>query len=132
MENVLISIFLFELFFTMLLVINCAVDELLPIGEYKTWLQNRNWFGKIYIFITIIFTPVYNFINDRLVDESAVLRPLSWHLILYVFRYFSRKWQKISDCECPDLIQNKTPVRFLYGTQKNVRSDRAESSWHSN
>ena len=22
-------------------------------------------------------TPVYNFINDRLVDESAVLRPLS-------------------------------------------------------
>ena len=77
-------------------------------------------------------TPVYNFINDRFVDESAVLRPLSWHLILYVFRYFSRKWQKISDCECPDLIQNETPVRFLYGTQKNVRSDRAESSWHSN
>lgn len=56
MENVLISIFLFELFFTMLLVINCAVDELLQIGEYKTWLQNRNWFGKIYIFIAIIFT----------------------------------------------------------------------------
>ena len=77
-------------------------------------------------------TPVYNFINDRLVDESAVLRPLSWHLILYVFRYFSRKWQKISDCEYPDLIQNETPVHFLYGTQKNVRSDRAESSWHSN
>ena len=77
-------------------------------------------------------TPLYNFINDRLVDESAVLRPLSWYLILYVFRYFSRKWQKISDCECPDLIQNETPVRFLYGTQKNVRSDRAESSWHSN
>ena len=78
------------------------------------------------------YTPVYNFINDRFVDESAVLRPLSWHLILYVFRYFSRKWQTISDCECPDLIQNETPVRFLYGTQKNVRSDRAESSWHSN
>ena len=84
---------------------------------------------KIYC---IIGTPVYNFINDRFVDESAVLRPLSWHLILYVFRYFSRKWQTISDCECPDLIQNETPVRFLYGTQKNVRSDRAESSWHSN
>ena len=81
---------------------------------------------------SVLITPVYNFINDRLVDESAVLRPLSWHLILYVFRYFSRKWQKISDCECPDLIQNETPVRFLYGTQKNVRSDRAESSWHSN
>ena len=58
----------------------------------------------------------------------AVLRLLSWHLILYVFRYFSRKWQKISYCECPDLIQNETPVRFLYGTQKNVRSDRTESS----
>ena len=83
-------------------------------------------------FLILFITPVYNFINDRLVDESAVLRPLSWHLILYVFRYFSRKWQKISDCECPDLIQNETPVRFLYGTQKNVRSDRAESSWHSN
>lgn len=55
MENVLISIFLFELFFTMLLVINCAVDELLPIEEYKMLVQNRNWFGKIYIFITIIF-----------------------------------------------------------------------------
>lgn len=62
----------------------------------------------------------------------AVLRLLLWHLILYVFRYFSRKWQKISYCECPDLIQNETPVRFLYGTQKNVRSDRTESSWHSN
>lgn len=56
MENVLISIFLLELFFTMLLVINCAVDELLPIGEYKTWLQNKNWFGKIYTTIVIIFT----------------------------------------------------------------------------
>lgn len=47
---------MFELFFTMLLVINCAVDELLPIEEYKMLVQNRNWFGKIYIFITIIFT----------------------------------------------------------------------------
>ena len=56
MGNVLISIFLFKLFFTMLLVINCAADELLPIGEYKTWLQNKNWFGKIYTTIAIIFT----------------------------------------------------------------------------
>lgn len=101
--------------------------------------ENTEWRYASYIlsivsmfFSFVIDTPVYNFINDRLVDESAVLRPLSWHLILYVFRYFSRKWQKISDCECPDLIQNETPVRFLYGTQKNVRSDRAESSWHSN
>ena len=45
---------------------------------------------------------------------------------------FFTKVAKISDCECPDLIQNETPVRFLYGTQKNVRSDRAESSWRSN
>lgn len=52
----LYQFFLFELFFTMLLVINCAVDELLPIEEYKMLVQNRNWFGKIYIFITIIFT----------------------------------------------------------------------------
>lgn len=56
MGNVLISIFLLELFFTMLLVINCAVDELLPIGEYKMWLQNKNWFGKIYTTIVIIST----------------------------------------------------------------------------
>ena len=56
MENVLISIFLFELFFTMLLVINCAADALLPIGKYKTWLQNKNWFWKIDTTITIIFT----------------------------------------------------------------------------
>ena len=52
----LYQFFLLELFFTMLLVINCAVDELLPIGEYKTWLQNKNWFGKIYTAIVIIFT----------------------------------------------------------------------------
>ena len=26
------------------------------------------------------------------------------------------------------IIQNETPVRVLYGTQKNVRSDRAETS----
>ena len=42
----------------------------------------------------------------------------------YVFDFicvsiFSRKWQKISDCECPDLIQNETPVRFLYGKIRN-------------
>lgn len=55
MENVLISIFLFELFFTMLLVINCAVDELLPIEEYKMLVQNRNWFGKIYIYILQLY-----------------------------------------------------------------------------
>ena len=36
--------------------VNCAIDELLPIGEYKTWLQNKNWFGKIYTAIVIIFT----------------------------------------------------------------------------
>ena len=53
MRNVFILI---EFLFTTILVVNCVVDELLPIKEYKTWLQNRNWFGKIYIFITIIFT----------------------------------------------------------------------------
>lgn len=56
MENIFISFLLIEILFTTILIINCAVDELLPIKEYKTWLQNRNWFGKIYIFITIIFT----------------------------------------------------------------------------
>lgn len=56
MENIFISFLLIEIFFTMILVVNCVVDELLPIKEYKMWVQNRNWFGKIYIFITIIFT----------------------------------------------------------------------------
>ncbi|WP_207658001.1 hypothetical protein, partial [Blautia obeum] len=37
--------------------------------------------NKTYFYIFNNNTPVYNFINDRLVDESAVLRPLSWHLI---------------------------------------------------
>lgn len=55
-DVVFTSFFLIEIYFTIVLVVNCAIDELLPIGEYKTWLQNRNWFGKIYIFITIIFT----------------------------------------------------------------------------
>lgn len=39
MENVLISFLLIEFLFTAILVVACAVDELLPIGEYKTWLQ---------------------------------------------------------------------------------------------
>lgn len=56
MENIFILFLLIEIFFTMILVVNCVVDELLPIEEYKMWVQNRNWFGKIYIFITIIFT----------------------------------------------------------------------------
>lgn len=58
MENIFISFLLIEIFFTMILVVNCVVDELLPIEEYKMWVQNRNWFGKIYIFITIIFTII--------------------------------------------------------------------------
>ena len=107
-----------------------AVAGTLESSDCQVMIEEGD--GKVEFSLESSVTPVYNFINDRLVDESAVLRPLSWHLILYVFRYFSRKWQKISDCECPDLIQNETPVRFLYGTQKNVRSDRAESSWHSN
>lgn len=56
MENIFISFLLIEIFFTMILVVNCVVDELLPIKEYKKWSQNKNWFGKIYIFLTVIFT----------------------------------------------------------------------------
>lgn len=55
-DVVFISFFLIEIYFTIVLVVNCAIDELLPIGEYKTWLQNKNWFGKIYTAIVIIFT----------------------------------------------------------------------------
>ena len=35
-------------------------------------IQNLNFTA-----FSVNFTPVYNFINDRLADESAVLRPLS-------------------------------------------------------
>ena len=56
MENIFISFLLIEILFTTIFIINCAIDELLPIKEYKKWSQNKNWFGKIYIFITIIFT----------------------------------------------------------------------------
>lgn len=55
-DVVFTSFFLIEIYFTIVLVVNCAIDELLPIGEYKTWLQNKNWFGKIYTAIVIIFT----------------------------------------------------------------------------
>ena len=34
-------------------------------------------------------SPLYNFINDRLVDESAVLRPLSWQFFQNVFLSYS-------------------------------------------
>lgn len=40
-----------------------------------------------YIIVNSI-TPVYNFINDRLVDESTDLKPFSQHLFLCVFRCF--------------------------------------------
>ena len=60
MENVLmlfaILFFLFQIVFAFSFVINCAIDELFPIGEYKKWFQNKNWFGKIYTIIAIIFT----------------------------------------------------------------------------
>ena len=56
MENIFISFLLIEVLFTTILIINCAMDELLPIKEYKKWSQNKNWFGKIYIFITIDVT----------------------------------------------------------------------------
>lgn len=56
MENIFISFLLIEILFTIILVVNCAMDELLPIEEYKMWFQNRNWFGKIYVTIAIILT----------------------------------------------------------------------------
>ena len=56
MENIFISFLLIEILFTTILIINCAIDELLPIKKYKKWSQNKNWFGKIYIFLTVIFT----------------------------------------------------------------------------
>ena len=60
MENVLmlfaIIFVLFEIIFTCSFGISCAIDELFPIGEYRKWFQNKNWFGKIYVTIAIILT----------------------------------------------------------------------------
>ena len=56
MENIFISFLLIEILFTTILIINCLIDELLPLIEFKKWSQNKYWFGKIYIFLTVIFT----------------------------------------------------------------------------
>lgn len=61
MENIFISFLLIEILFTTILVINCAMDELLPIKEYKKWSQNRNWFGKIYIYYNYIYYSCSNY-----------------------------------------------------------------------
>ena len=53
--------------------------------ENDVMVQNRKFsvkFDREFCYLVIIKnsiyrTPVYNFINDRLVDESAVLRSLS-------------------------------------------------------
>lgn len=55
MENIFISFLLIEILFTTILIINCAIDELLPIKEYKKWSQNKNWFGKIYIYLLQLY-----------------------------------------------------------------------------
>ena len=56
-ENILMLFaILFEIVLTFSFGVNCAIDELTPIGEYKKWFQNKNWFGKIYTTIAIIFT----------------------------------------------------------------------------
>ncbi|MDU5440812.1 MAG: hypothetical protein E6109_15955, partial [Ruminococcus sp.] len=65
---------------------NDAINTLAPKVTDEMNLPDWNKDRDLLQFLNSL-TPVYNFINDRLVDESAVLRPLSWHLILYVFRY---------------------------------------------
>ena len=53
MGNVLISIFLLELFFTMLLVINRTVDELLPIGDIKRGSKIKTILGKYILLLQL-------------------------------------------------------------------------------
>ena len=65
---------------------NCKINELAILSN-ENWSskgKNDNAILKNYLRFTYKklseenkITPVYNFINDRLVDESAVLRPLS-------------------------------------------------------
>ena len=74
------------------------------------------------------YTSVYNFIYDRLAAKSAALKPLSQHLILCTFRYFLRKWQKISGCWYPYLSQEENTVHFWYGIGQIIHLDKAEYS----
>lgn len=54
MENIFISFLLIEILFTTILIINCAIDELLPIKEYKKWSQNKT--GSVrYIYLLQLY-----------------------------------------------------------------------------
>lgn len=43
-------------FFSGIVCVNCGDYEEMPITRYKQWLRDRNWFGKIYVSIAIIFS----------------------------------------------------------------------------
>ena len=60
-------------------------------------------------------SPLYNFINDRLVDESTDLKPFHSSCFYVCFDIFYGKWQKISGCESPDLSKAdiRNPLRYL-------------------
>ena len=54
MENIFISFLLIEVLFTTILIINCAMDELLPIKEYKKWSQIKT--GSVrYIYLLQLY-----------------------------------------------------------------------------
>ena len=52
-------------------------------------------------------------------------------MILFGFRYFVPKWQKIPAGVYPRLMQNGNPARFYLGNQKSFHLDMAITSSHN-
>lgn len=76
-------------------------------------------------------TLLYNFINDDLVSELAVLKHLLRHSILCWFPLFLRKWHKIPAGKFVRIAQTETPARFLSDIYKTPRPGMAAVSSHS-
>ena len=86
--------------------------------------------GVIYGNITNM-TPLYNFIDDSYFAKMPVLRHLSLMMILFGFRYFAPKWQKIPAGVYPRLMQNGNPACYYLGNQKSFHLDMAITSSHN-
>lgn len=52
-------------------------------------------------------------------------------MLLFGFRYFAPKWQKIPVGVYPRLMQNGNPARFYLGNQKSFHPDMAITSSHN-
>ena len=89
--------------------------------DSKGRVKKREFFHASFLLMVIIIVILhhfYNFINDRLVDESAVLRVFVIAFDFICVSIFFTKVEKISDHECPGLNSKRNSCTLLYGTQK--------------